>query len=90
MAFRASMYDNLSNHERYWILHHILRAPQGDGNEKPRVHNDYLAGNAHKRFSSFTRNTQMEIAAWFSKNEKMIATFKDMPRHVSEPFPEQF
>jgi hypothetical protein len=84
MAFRPSMYDDLTNHERYWLLRRLVT------DTLHKAHEDYAAGNAHKKFAAFTRELQAEIARFWNQNEKAITTeYKNLPRRVEEQFPEQ-
>lgn len=74
-------YDKLTNHERYWLLVHLVR------DTMHAAHESYAANNAHKPFSAYTMEMQRNILEWLNKKGKtMLPGFRDMPRRVKEQF----
>lgn len=81
LGFTPKDYDNLTNHERYWLLVDLAR------DEMHAAQEPWAEANAGTPFSAFTPEMQRNILSWLNrKGKSLLPKFSDYPQKVKEKY----
>lgn len=80
-SYQPKDYDNLTNHQRYWLLVDLVR------DEMHSAQEGYAAENAGRKFAAYTMDMQRNIISWMNRKAKThLPQFENNPHRVREPF----